>query len=142
MATAQDVRRVTSALPRSYEALVRDQVKFRVGRLVYLALSRDEESMGFAYPREERAALVASAPETFFMPVRSDERYNWVRARLAPLERRELHEIVVHAWTMVVPKFLAEEQLTLLRATDGSPSAPGAPAPDAPDRDEDEGAAR
>ncbi|MGA5134114.1 MmcQ/YjbR family DNA-binding protein [Streptomyces olivoreticuli] len=142
MATAQDVRRAASALPRSYEALVRDQVKFRVGRLVYIALSRDEESMGFAYPREERAALVASAPETFFMPARSDERYNWVRARLAPLEQRELLGIVVHAWTMVVPKFLAEQQFELLRAIDGSASLPGAPTSDSPDRHKDGGAAR
>ncbi len=32
-------------------AMVRDQVKFRVGRIVCVALSRDERSMGFDFPR-------------------------------------------------------------------------------------------
>ena len=37
MATIEGVRELASSLPRSYEALVRDRVKFRVGRIVYLA---------------------------------------------------------------------------------------------------------
>ena len=82
MATAQDVRRLALALPRAYEALVRDYVKFRVGRIVFLSISPDEELLGFGFPKEERAALVASEPGKFLMPVRSDERYNWVQVRL------------------------------------------------------------
>jgi len=39
--TVDDVRAVAIALPRSTEALVRGRVKFRVGRIVYLAFSRD-----------------------------------------------------------------------------------------------------
>jgi len=109
MVTADDVRRVALSLPRSYEALVRDQVKFRVGRIVYLALSRDETLMGFAYPREERAALVASEPDKFLMPIPSDERYHWARVRLAAIDQAELREIVVEAWRMVVPKRVAAE---------------------------------
>lgn len=117
MATAQDVRTVALSLPRTHEALVRDQVKFRVGRLVYVALSRDEQSMGFAFPREERLALIASDPETFFMPVPSDERYNWVRARLARLDEDELTELVVGAWAMVVPKGVSADLLARWETT-------------------------
>ncbi len=84
--TVEDVRRIAAALPRTEEALVGDRVKFRVGRLVYLALSRDETLMGFAFPKEERVALVAAEPDKFLMPIRSDERYNWVRVRLAAIE--------------------------------------------------------
>src|SRR3712207_6998206 len=40
------VRAVAAGLPRSSEVLVRDRVKFRVGRIVYLAFSRDEAVMG------------------------------------------------------------------------------------------------
>jgi len=108
MATAQDVRRLALALPRAYEALVRDYVKFRVGRIVFLSISPDEEMIGFGFPKEERAALVASEPDKFLMPVRSDERYNWVRARLAKLDQAELAELVVDAWRMCVPKRVAE----------------------------------
>ncbi|MGV9601140.1 MmcQ/YjbR family DNA-binding protein [Streptosporangium sandarakinum] len=105
--TADDVRRVAMALPRTEERLVRDRVTFRVGRIVYAAISPDETSMGFAFPKEERAALIASEPEKFHMPRPSDERYNWVRVRLAAIGRAELREIVEDAWRMVVPKRVA-----------------------------------
>ncbi|HEX9992059.1 MAG TPA: MmcQ/YjbR family DNA-binding protein [Acidimicrobiales bacterium] len=105
--TVDDVREIVRDLPRSYEVLVRDRVKFRVGRIVYLAFSRDETTMGFAFPREERAALVASEPEKFLMPPASDLRYQWVVARLDALDRDELRELVVDAWRMCVPKRVA-----------------------------------
>src|SRR3954453_17749904 len=104
---ADDVRRIALALPRTTEGLVRDYVKFRVGRIVYLSISPDESLLGFAFPREERLALGASPPERFVMPVRSDERNNWVRTRLAALDEPELRELVVDAWRMVVPKSVA-----------------------------------
>ena len=111
MVTIDDVRELAVSLPRTYEALVRDRVKFRVGRIVYLAFSRDETLMGFAFPKEERDALIASEPEKFLMPERSDLRYNWVVGRLAAIDEVEMHEIVVDAWRMVVPKRLAAAHL-------------------------------
>lgn len=111
---ADDVRRLALSLPRTTEGLVRDRVKFRVGRIVYLALSPDETLLGFAYPKEERVALVAGEPGKFLMPVASDERYNWVRVRLAALDATELRELVVDAWRMVVPKRVASEYLATL----------------------------
>ena len=111
MVTAQDVRRMALELPRAYEALVRDRVKFRVGRIVFLAISPDEELLGFGFPKEERAALVASEPNKFLMPVRSDERYNWVRVRLAKIDEAELRELIIDAWRMCVPKRVAEAYL-------------------------------
>jgi hypothetical protein len=79
-------------------------VKFRIGSIVYVALSRDETTMGFAFPKDERGALVASAPEKFFPPEPQDERYQWLQARLAALDVAELRELVVEAWRMCVPK--------------------------------------
>ena len=111
MVAIEDVRELALSLPRSYEALVRDRVKFRVGRIVYLAFSRDETLMGFAFPKEEREALVASEPGKFLMPVASDLRYNWVRVRLDAIDHEEMHEIVVDAWRMVVPKSVARAHL-------------------------------
>jgi hypothetical protein len=109
--TADQVRQLALSLPRTTEHLIRDRVKFRVGSLVYIAFSRDEASMGFAFPKEERAALVAAEPEKFFMPIPSDERYNWVRVWLAELEEPEMRELVIDAWRMVVPKRVAAEHL-------------------------------
>lgn len=111
MVTIDDVRAVASELPRSYEALVRDRVKFRVGRIVYLAFSRDETIMGFAFPKEEREALVASEPDKFMMPKASDLRYNWAVVRLAAIDTGEMEEIVTEAWRMVVPKKVAADYL-------------------------------
>jgi hypothetical protein len=105
--TIDDVRAVASGLPRSYEALVRDRVKFRVGRIVWLAFSRDETIMGFAFPKEERDLLVNSAPGKFQMPATADLRYNWVEVRLDSINEAEMRELVVDAWRMVVPKSVA-----------------------------------
>jgi hypothetical protein len=111
MVTVDDVRELASDLPRAYEALVRDRVKFRVGSLVFLSFSRDETLMGFAFPKEEREALVASEPDKFLMPDRADLRYNWVRVRLAAIDHQEMREIVLDAWRMAVPKRVAGEYL-------------------------------
>ena len=105
--TIDDARAIVASLPRSYEALVRDRVKFRVGRIVYAAFSRDETIMGFGFPREEREALVASEPDKFLMPEPSDMRYQWVRVRLDALDVDELRELLVDAWRMCVPKKVA-----------------------------------
>jgi hypothetical protein len=111
MAGVQDVRRIAMSLPRTTEHLVGDNTKFRVGRLVYASVSADEERLGFGFPKEERAALVASEPEKFMMPLRNDERYNWVRARLPALDEDELRELLTDAWCMVVARKTAASYL-------------------------------
>ena len=111
LATIDDIRPLALSLPRAYEALVRDRVKFRVGQYVWLAFSRDETMMGFAFPKEEREALVASEPHKFLMPKQSDMRYNWVVVRLDQIDEDEAREIVLDAWRMVVPKKVARELL-------------------------------
>ena len=111
MVTIYDVRDVTVSLPRSEEAVVGDRVRFRVGRIVYVAFSRDETLMGFAFPKEERDALIASEPEKFMMPRRSELRYNWVVVRLAAIDDAEMRELVLDAWRMVVPKRVAAAHL-------------------------------
>ncbi len=121
MITAAQIRAIALELPRSYERLVGDRVKFKVGPIVYLSLSPDETLMGFAYPKEQRAALIAAEPNKFLMPVRSDERYNWVRVRLDAIDEVELRELVLDAWRMVVPKSVAAQYFT------GKPDDTGRP---------------
>jgi hypothetical protein len=105
--TAAQIRELALSLPRTTEGIVRDSVRFRIGRIVYLAFTPDETFMGFAYPKEERDALVASEPETFFLPGKSDLRYNWVAARLDRLDDERMRELVIDAWRMCVPKKVA-----------------------------------
>jgi hypothetical protein len=123
MVTLDTVRAYVADLPRSYEVFVRGRVKFRVGQIVYLAFSKDETLMGFAFPREERPLLVQTYPDKFQLPRETDMRFNWVVARLEALERQEMEEYVFDAWRMVVPKFVAAE--VMASAEPGSPRSPG-----------------
>jgi hypothetical protein len=113
--TLDDARAVAAELPRSYEAVVRGRVKFRVGRIVYLAFARDETMMGFAFPKEWREALVQSEPDKYLLPRPSDLRYSWVVVRLAAIDVEELRELVVDAWAFVVPKRVAADYAARLR---------------------------
>ena len=109
MVTIDDVRAFAITLPRTTEALVRDRVKFRVGRIVFVAFSRDETEMGFGFPKEEREALVRSEPDKFLMPGKGDLRYQWVECLLAALDETEMRELVLDAWRMCVPNKVAAE---------------------------------
>jgi len=108
MTTSDAVRRVGLDLPRTYERQVRGRWKLKVKQIVYVAFSADETSMGFGFPRAERDGLVASAPDTFFLPSTADLRFQWVCAYLAPLEHEEMRELVTDAWRMCTPKMLHE----------------------------------
>lgn len=111
MVTADEVRALAVTLPRTELHVVHDRLKFRIKSIVYLAFSRDETTMGFGYPKEERAALVENEPAKFFLPQPSDMRFNWVCGWLAALDHDEMTELVCDAWRMCVPKFLAAERL-------------------------------
>jgi hypothetical protein len=106
MTTADAVRRVGLTLPRAYEVEVRGRSKLRVKQIVFVAFSRDETLMGFGFPRTERVGLVASDPETFFMPDTVDLRFQWVCAHVDRLGDAEMRELVVDAWRMCTPKML------------------------------------
>lgn len=109
--TTDDVREIARDLPRSCEVLVRGRVKFRVGQIVWLALSADEERLGFAFPKEEREAMITAEPGKFVRPAEPDLRFNWLEVRLPALDRVELRELVLDAWRMVVPKRVARAHL-------------------------------
>jgi hypothetical protein len=105
--TVDDVRPIALSLPRAYEVVVRDQIKFRVGPIVFLAFSRDETVMGVGFPKEERAAMVDAEPDKFMLPRKSDMRYNWIHVRLDAVDLDEVRELVIDAWRMCVPKKIA-----------------------------------
>jgi hypothetical protein len=106
MTASDDVRRVGLALPRVYEREVRGRWKLKVKQIVFVAFSRDETQMGFGYPKAERDGLVASDPDTFFLPGTADLRYQWVCAHLERLGDEEMRELVTDAWRMCTPRML------------------------------------
>jgi hypothetical protein len=109
--TMQQVRSWAMSLPRTEEHLIRDYVKFRVGRIVYATVSPDETILGFGFPKEERGALLAAEPDRFLLERASDQRYNWIDARMETLTPAEAREFIIDAWQMVVPKRLAAQHL-------------------------------
>ena len=109
MVTIEEVREFALTLPRTSEGLVRGRVKFRIGRIVYLSLSRDGSTMGFAFPKELRVALVESNPAKFSLPSQSDMRYHWAHVRLDVIDEDQMRELVEDAWAFCVPKSVAEE---------------------------------
>ena len=114
MVTVDQVRRFAMTLPRTTEALVHGRVKFRVGRIVYVAFSRDERVMGFGFPKEQRDWLVGGDPDKFMLPDRGDMRYHWVLVRLDAIDEREMRELVLDAWRMCVPKRVAAEYVEMV----------------------------
>lgn len=109
MVSMLQVQEIARPLPRSYEVYVHRQCKYRIGSIVWLAFSRDETVMGFAFPKEWRQIVVEAEPHKFMLPRESDMRFNWVHARLAALEYEEMHDLVIDAWKMAVPKRVAAE---------------------------------
>ena len=116
--SVDDVLTYAKDFERSYVAVVHGRIKLRVKQIVYVAFSRDETTMGFGFPKDDRPALVASDPERFFMPRPSDMRFHWVETRLDRLETDEMQEFVLDAWGMVVPKFLFRERLRKMGLTE------------------------
>ena len=107
-----EVREFAVTLPRAYEAVVRGRIKFRVGQIVFVAFSKDGETMGFGFPKDWRAALVESEPEKFSLPSAGDMRYSWVHVRLDAIDEEEMRDLVENAWALCAPKGVVEEYVT------------------------------
>ena len=107
--TPDEVRAVAQTLPRSYEVFVRGQIKFRVGQIVWLALSKDGETMGCGFSREMRQAAVEAEPHKFRLPSESDMRFNWIHVRLDAIDAEEMRDLIEEAWSRAVPLYVAQE---------------------------------
>jgi hypothetical protein len=107
--TADEVRALAASLPRSYEAHVYGRVKFRIGQIVYLALSRDGSRMGCGFPKEFREAAVQSEPQKFALPGESDMRFNWIHVSLDAIDAAEMRDLVEEAWSRAVPRYVARD---------------------------------
>jgi hypothetical protein len=107
--TIDEVCAFARTLPRINEGVVRGHIKFRIGRIVWLSLSPDGSTMGFAFPKEFREALVESEPEKFSLPSRGDMRYHWAHVLLAAIDEQEMRELVEDAWAFCVPQKVVDE---------------------------------
>ncbi|PVC83529.1 hypothetical protein DBP19_30760 [Streptomyces sp. CS090A] len=105
--TAADVRSAALSLPDTTEKLAWGQPTFRVAGKIFASLGDDDTAMGVKCPKEDRAELIATEPEKFFLKEGHDDNYAWLRVRLAALEDAgELAVILADAWRQVAPRRL------------------------------------
>jgi hypothetical protein len=72
---------------------------------MFAAMSDDGQQASVKATREEQAALISAAPETFGIPAYVG-RHGWVSIQLATVDPAELRELVVEAWRQTAPKRL------------------------------------
>ena len=108
MVTAKQVSELAASLPRTTSGYLREHLKFRIGRIVYLTISPDETQIGVGFPKEQRASAIAAEPQKFHMPSKGDQRYNWITVSLDAIDLAEMRELVIDAWCMCVSRRTAK----------------------------------
>jgi hypothetical protein len=105
MVSADELRQVMRSLLEAEERETWGHPTFRVRDKMFATMSDDGRQATVKATKEEQAALVAAAPETFGVPAYVG-RHGWVSIQLATVDPTELHELVVEAWRQTAPKRL------------------------------------
>jgi hypothetical protein len=128
MVTADELRQVVRSLPQAEERETWGHPTFRVRDKMFAAMSDDGLAASVKATREEQAALVAAAPETFGVPAYVG-RHGWVSIQLVTVDPAELRELLVEAWRLTAPK-------RLVTAYDSGQPGPGGRQPRPADGDD------
>ena len=105
MITADELRQAVRSLPEAEERETWGHPTFRVRDRMFAAMSDDGQQASVKATRQEQAALVSAAPETFGIPAYVG-RHGWVSIQLATVDPAELRELIVEAWRQTAPKRL------------------------------------
>ena len=124
MITADELRRVVLSLPEAEERETWGHPTFRVRDKMFATLSDDGRQATVKATRQEQAALVAAAPETFDVPAYVGQ-HGWVGVRLATVDPVELGELLVEAWRQTAPKRLVATYDAAEPAIHPGPEEPG-----------------
>ena len=124
MITAEEFRRAALSLPEAVERETWGHPTFRVRDKLFATLSDDGRLAGVKATREEQAALVAAAPETFGVPAYVG-RHGWVSVQLATADPDEVRELLVEAWRRTAPRRLLATYDATHGAGDPAPGRPG-----------------
>ncbi|MET0834100.1 MAG: MmcQ/YjbR family DNA-binding protein [Actinomycetota bacterium] len=93
------------SLPEAEERETWGHPTFRVRDRMFAAMSDDGQEASVKATRQEQAALVSAAPETFGIPAYVG-RHGWVSIQLATVDPAEVRELIVEAWRQTAPKRL------------------------------------
>jgi hypothetical protein len=111
MLDADDVRRIALSLPRTVEKERWNHPTFDVAGRMFVTVPDDGTSFAVRCPKADRAELIASEPDKFWVPPH-EAHSSWVRARLGALEdEKELYDILVDSWRQAAPAEIADRHL-------------------------------
>ena len=106
MATFDDVRRISLALPEATEILTWEtDVTFRVGKKIFAIGGDGGSHASIKASLESQTDLVYRDPETF-APAPYVGRYGWINVDLFRVDTDELEALLRQAWRMTAPKKL------------------------------------
>lgn len=117
MTDAATARRIARSLPEAEDLSTDSMLRFRVRgkQFAWTYLERDSATgsrsprldvLAVRCPREEKEAILASAPETFFSTPHYDG-FPAILVRLANVDEAELRSLLIAAWRCQAPKGLA-----------------------------------
>ena len=101
MASLEDVRRLALALPGAWETEWRGEPWFQVGKKSFVLGSKDR--FIFKLDREHQHFLFEVRPQTF-QPCKVGTGGVWSYVVLEDIDEAELADLVLEAWSTIVPK--------------------------------------
>ncbi len=107
MASFEDVRRISLALPQVTEILTWEtDVTFRVGKKIFAIGGDGADHVSIKASLETQSDLVYRDPVTF-APAPYVGRYGWLKVDLGRVDPHELEALLHRAWRLTARKKLA-----------------------------------
>ena len=107
MASFDDVRRISLALPEATEVLTWEvDVTFRVGKKIFAIGGDGADRVSIKANLETQSDLVYRDPVTF-APAPYVGRYGWITVDLTRVDVAELETLLRQAWRLTAPRKLA-----------------------------------
>jgi hypothetical protein len=100
---AETFRKIALSLPGAEERETWGEATFRVRDKIFAMMGSDGKRGSIKASKEEQAALLASAPDTFFFPDYVGV-HGWIGVIVRSGERQEIAELLTEAWRMTAPK--------------------------------------
>jgi hypothetical protein len=96
-------RKIALALPEAEERETWGEATFRVRNKIFAMMGSDGRRGSIKASKEEQAALLASEPDTFFIPDYVGV-HGWIGVVMRSADTREVRELLTEAWRMTAPK--------------------------------------
>jgi hypothetical protein len=102
---AATVRSFALSLPESEERETWGDATFRVRNKIFVMFDERERHLWIKSTHDEQQALIATHPETFFVPSYVGSK-GWIGVVVSKADRGEVQDLITEAWRMTAPKRL------------------------------------